>query len=119
MIIFIGAVLGLAAAIFFPLHIPPAYTQYAAIAILAGLDSVMGGFSAFFRKKFDMHVFISGVVSNAAIAAGLVYLGNKLGFDMSIAAVVTFGSRIFQNFALIRRLLLKKFEKHSTIEGKG
>lgn len=116
MIILIGAALGLILALVYPIHFPPEYTKYVALAILAGLDSVIGGVTAFFKKTFDMHVFLTGVVSNALIAAGFAYLGKQLDVDISIAAIVTFGSRIFQNFAVIRRLLLKKFENHSKIE---
>lgn len=119
MIIIIGAALGLVVALIYPMHFPPEYTKYVALAILAGLDSVMGGVTAFFKKTFDMRMFLTGVVSNALISAGLAYLGAKLDVDISIAAIVTFGSRIFQNFASIRRLLLKKFENHSKIEDKG
>lgn len=118
MIILVGAVLGLLMALIYPVHVPPGYTKYVALAILACLDSVVGGVTAFFRKTFDMRVFLTGFVANALIAAGLAYLGERLDVDISIAAVVTFGSRIFQNFATIRRLLLKKFENHSKIEDK-
>ncbi len=119
MIILVGAVLGLVLALVYPIHFPPEYTRYVALAILAGLDSVVGGVTAFFKRTFDMRVFLTGVVSNALISAGLAYLGEMLDVDISIAAIVTFGSRIFQNFAVIRRLLLKKFENHSKIEDKS
>lgn len=116
MIVVIGAIIGLALAIIAPIHVPPEYTRYVAIAILAGLDSIIGGLTASMRKNFDMKVFVSGLVINALIASGLTYLGTKLDIDISLAAVVTFGSRIFQNFAVIRRLLLNKYPKRSKIE---
>ena len=116
MIILIGAIIGLVLAFVYPIHVPPEYTKYVAVAILAGLDSVIGGVTAFFKKSFDMRMFITGVVSNALIASAFAYLGSKLDVDISIAAVVKLVSRIFQNFAVIRRLLLKKFENHSKIE---
>ncbi len=116
MIILIGAIAGLVLAFVYPVHVPPEYTKYVAVAILAGLDSVIGGAAAFLKKSFDIKIFLVGVVTNALIAAAFTYLGAKLDVDISIAAVVTFGSRIFQNFAVIRRLLLKKFENHSKIE---
>lgn len=116
MIIALGAVLGLLLALVYPIHFPPEYTKYVALAILAGLDSVVGGVSASLRGRFNTKVFLTGFVSNALIASIMAWLGNRLDIDISIAAVVMFGSRIFQNFAIIRRLLLKKIEKHSTIE---
>lgn len=119
MIILIGTIAGLILAFVYPIHFPPEYTEYVALAILAGVDSAMGGVVAFFNKSFNMHVFITGVISNALIASGLTFLGKQLDVDISIAAIVMFGSRIFQNFAVIRRLLLKKIQNHSKIEDKN
>lgn len=47
---------------------------------------------------------------NAVLAAGLAYLGDKLGIPMYIAAVIVFGGRIFDNFAVIRRLLIERLK---------
>ena len=52
---------------------------------------------------FEPRVFLSGVVTNMALAGGLTYVGDKLGVDLSIAAIVAFGVRIFNNLASIRR----------------
>ncbi|AEJ43153.1 protein of unknown function DUF1290 [Alicyclobacillus acidocaldarius subsp. acidocaldarius Tc-4-1] len=37
------------------------------------------------------------------VAALLAYIGNQLGVDLYLAAVVAFGVRLFQNIAVIRR----------------
>jgi small basic protein len=116
MIVLIGAAAGLALAILLPVHIPPEYTKYAALAILAMLDSIVGGIVASMKRSFDMRVFASGVLINSLVAAGFAYLGSKLDIDISIAAVVAFGARIFQNIAIIRRLLLNKYANRSKIE---
>jgi small basic protein len=42
-------------------------------------------------------------LANAAVAIGLVWVGDQLGADLSTAIVVVFGVRIFQNVAAIRR----------------
>lgn len=111
MIILIGAVLGLVLAFFLPIHIPPAYTKYVAIGILAALDSIVGAITASYRKRFDMKVFLSGFFINTLLAAGLTFIGNKLDVDISLAAIVTFGSRLFQNFAELRRYLLQRWSE--------
>ena len=113
MIVLIGAVLGLVLALLVPIHVPPAYTKYVAIGILAALDSSVGGICASYRKRFDMKVFLSGFLINALLAVGLTFIGNKLDVDISLAAIVTFGSRLFQNFADIRRHLLNKWDKRN------
>lgn len=78
------------------------------VAILACLDSVFGAVRASMSKTFKADIFISGFFGNAALAAGLAYLGDKLGIPVYIAAVIVFGSRIFDNFATIRRLAIEK-----------
>jgi len=36
-------------------------------------------------------------------------LGDRLGLELYLAAVVVFGVRLFQNLGIIRRYLLKKY----------
>lgn len=55
------------------------------------------------ENVFDTTVFVSGFVTNALLAAGLAYLGDRLGVELYLAAVVAFGVRLFQNLAIIRR----------------
>ena len=102
-----GVLLGL----FFPYHISAEYSQYAAIAILTSLDSIFGGLSAVFQKTFNLKIFLTGFVGNAALAILLVYLGKRLDLDIYLVAVIVFGTRLFQNFAIIRRFILNKFTK--------
>ncbi len=111
-----GLVLGILLALICPIHIPPAYTKYVAIGILAALDSILGGLLAHVRKRFDLKIFLSGFLSNSLLAAGLTFIGNKLGVDISLAAIVTFGTRLFQNFAIFRRYLLNKSKKRDIIK---
>ncbi|OAT81799.1 small basic family protein [Desulfotomaculum copahuensis] len=91
-----------------PLILPQAYAKYLSVAALAALDSVFGGIRAAMEDNFDNGVFISGFFSNALLAAGLAFIGERLGIDLYLAAVVAFGVRLFQNLAIIRRHLLKK-----------
>jgi len=104
----IGLVLGVIMGIFLPYSIPFAYSKYMAVAILACLDSVFGGYAASVQGKFNMKIFISGFFGNALLAAGLAFIGDKLGADVYMAAVFAFGNRMFINFAIIRRYLLNK-----------
>lgn len=108
---FIALILGCIIGIFVPWSINPSYSVYAAIAILAALDSVLGGISANLSKRFSMIIFISGLFGNAALAAFIIYLGDKLGLDLYVAIVVVFGTRMFQNFGIIRRFCVEKYSK--------
>lgn len=104
----IGLAAGVAIGLNLPLILPQTYARYMSVAVLAALDSVLGGIRAGMEDNFDNTVFLSGFFSNALLAAGLAFIGERLGIDLYLAAVVAFGMRIFQNLAIIRRHLLKK-----------
>jgi small basic protein len=97
------ALIGLALGLLSPVTIPLGYARYTAVALLAALDSIFGAFKAYIAGTYEPRIFLSGLVTNMALAAGLTYLGDKLGVDLSIAAIVAFGVRIFNNLGSIRR----------------
>lgn len=101
-------VLGLVIGFNLPFALPFIYGKYLSIAVLAVLDSVFGGIRAYMEDVFDSVIFLSGFFTNALLAAGLAYLGDRLGVELYMAAVVAFGVRLFDNLAIIRRYLLKK-----------
>ncbi len=110
--LFIGIFLGIHSGMVFP----AGYSAYVAIGILACLDSVLGGIYARMQKNFDGTIFATGFFANAILAMALIWLGNRLSIDLSIAAVVVYGSRMFNNFSAIRRFLLNKAQKKTMIE---
>ena len=73
------------------------------MAILAALDSVLGAVRAELQGEYDSKVFLSGLFTNAVLAAGLTFLGDRLGVELYTAAIVAFGVRLFNNLAIIRR----------------
>lgn len=97
--ILIGIGLGLLS----PVTIPVAYARYTAVGLLAGLDSIFGAFKGYLAGTFEPRIFLTGLITNSALAAALTFVGDKLGVDLSIAAIVAFGVRIFTNVAAIRR----------------
>ena len=107
MIALLGLIAGLLIGIFIPIHIPQTYSNYAAVAILAALDSIIGGYSASLEGKFNIKIFLSGFFSNSLTAALLAYIGDKLGIQIHLAAIFAFGNRIFLNIGNIRRKLIK------------
>ena len=109
----IGLIIGCLGALWLPWSVNPQYSVYLAIAILAALDSVMGGISAIINKKFSMMIFLSGFFCNALLAAFIIFLGEKLGLDLYVAVVVVFGTRQFQNFAIIRLYYVDKYTKRN------
>lgn len=107
MLIIIAVILGILLAFAVDWYIPVSLTSYFAIVILAALDSIFGGFRSSLEKKFDYTIFITGLLGNSAIAVFLMYIGRRLGADLYLAAVLVFGTRMFQNFAAIRRFYIK------------
>jgi small basic protein len=101
----IGLALGILLGLFFPFNVPVVYSAYLSVAILAALDSVFGGIRASLENSFESDIFITGFFGNAILAASLAYMGDRLGVPIYLAAVVVFGTRLFQNFAVIRRHL--------------
>ena len=108
MIAFIGLLLGVFLGLLFDINIPDKFSPYMSVAVLACLDSVFGALKANLANKFQPDIFISGFFGNALLAAALAYLGDKLGIPIYIAAVIVFGGRIFDNFAIIGRIVLEK-----------
>jgi len=98
----LGVLVGLNA----PVQIPVGYARYTAVMLLAAVDSIFGAFKALLNRNYENRVFLSGLLANTAVAGGLTYLGDTLGIELYIAAVVAFGVRIFDNLGVIRRHLL-------------
>ena len=92
-----------------PIH--AAVALYLAIACLGGLDTVLGGVRSGLEGKFHTDVFVTGFVSNIAIAFFLAWLGDRvLGVNLYLAVALVLGARIFTNLSLIRRFLLTKWQ---------
>lgn len=100
--------LGTMIALFVPFNIPAEATHYIAIALLAGFDSIFGGLVAHVNNNFKLNIFLSGFFGNTILAAAILYIGTLLNVDLSIAAIVVFGTRLFQNFATLRRFVIDK-----------
>ncbi len=110
-----GLIIGAAIGYISHVHIPVAFSSYLSIAVLAALDTVFGGVRASLEKSFDGRVFLTGFFSNILLAALLAFIGNQLGVDLYLAAVVAFGVRLFQNIAVIRRIVFERMSQR----GKG
>ena len=111
----IGLTAGLLLGFLIPLHFPAGMTLYVGVGLLAALDSALGGFRSRLKGEFHLPIFLSGTIGNAAIAVFLTWLGNRMGIPIYLAAVVVFGTRMFQNFAEIRRELLTSKQKRAKI----
>jgi len=87
----IGLLLGIIIGSVFSVSIPAQYSRYTAMV----------------EGEYRNRVFVSGFFANALLAAGLTFLGDRLGVELYYAAIVAFGVRLFNNLARIRRHLLE------------
>ena len=106
---FMGLVIGIVRGLLTEIRIPEEYSNYLSIAVLAAFDTLFGGIRAYLQNIYDEKVFVSGFFFNIVLAASLAFLGVHLGVDLYLAAVFAFGVRLFQNIAVIRRILLTKW----------
>lgn len=115
MYIVISVLLGVFIGFLLPWNIPPEYSIYVAVMLLAAVDAAAGGINARLHHQFRANLFISGALGNGLIAVLITYLGERIGISLYLAAVVVFGTRVFQNFGEIRRELLTLSRNRNTI----
>lgn len=104
----VGVLAGFLVVYFWNVPVPLELASYVALAALAGLDSIFGGIRAGLEGKFHSDIFVSGFIVNTLLAVGLAYLGDLIGVDLLLAAVVALGGRVFLNLSLIRRYWLTR-----------
>lgn len=105
----IGVVAGVLIGIYAPFAIPVYAARYTAIAILGILDSLLGALRADLQKQYSHTIFLSGLVFNLVVAIVITLLGDRLGLDLYLAAIIVFTFRIFANLAKIRYTFLTPF----------
>lgn len=107
----LGILIGIVVGFFIPISVTTSYSLYVSVAILAAIDSVFGAIRSSMEDHYDSGVFISGFFVNAALAALLAYIGDNLGVPLYYAAIFAFGVRLFNNLAIIRRILLDQYRE--------
>lgn len=109
-ILLVGLAVGIAVGLVAPFTVPLVYGRYLSIALLAALDTFFGGMRSSLEKTYDDAIFITGFFMNALIAAGFVYLGDRLGLEtLYLGAIVALALRIFNNLGFIRRALVTRW----------
>lgn len=98
----VGLIAGFVVCYKLGLTVPPAFANYLAVAVLATIDSVLGGWRAGTEHRFNKDIFVSGFFMNALAAGLLAFFGDKIGVSLTMAATIVFGIRIFNNLSLIR-----------------
>jgi small basic protein len=89
--------------------LPGALAPYIPVIVVAALDTVLAGMLARLEGGYHEGEFIVAFVTNTALAAFIVWVGDRLGApDLTVGVVVVFGIRMFQSLAAIRRYLFRE-----------
>lgn len=104
-----GLLVGIVLGFLVSVEIPLGVVKYTAIAILAAIDTILGGGRAQLEERFDLSIFVTGFFANTVLAALLTAIGDLLGVDIYLGAVIAFSIRIFGNVGFIRRDLLERY----------
>ena len=107
-----GVVIGLS----FSISVPADYARYTGMAILAAMDSILGGVSAEVDGRYENDIFVAGLFTNMLLAGTLTYLGDRLGVELYFAAIVAFGARMFNNLAIVRRHFVAKLRQRQRLK---
>lgn len=105
----LALIIGLLLGTLIATDLPLAITPYIGVAVLASMDSVIGGIRSQLDGKFQTDIFVSGFFANILAAMFLVWLGDNIGIGLLQVSAVVFGIRIFTNLSLIRRFLITRF----------
>lgn len=115
----VGLILGLWLPSFtaLPATLQQQLPNYLGLALLAAIDATLGAWRANMEGTYDTGVFLSGFFVNMIAASTLAYIGDLMSVNLALAAIVAFGTRIFNNLALIRRILLQQWRRRMTRVG--
>lgn len=88
---FIALLVGVLLGVFLKLGVDSRLAVYLGLASLAGLDTVLGGIRSGLEAKFRNDVFITGFISNIAIAFFLAWLGDQISVNLYVAVAFVLG----------------------------
>ena len=108
MLAVLGLIFGIVVGVLIDPTVPTWLQPFLPVAVVAGLDALLGAGRAWLEGTFQDRVFVMSFFWNVVVACLLVFLGTQLGVGsaMTTAVVVVLGIRIFSNTASIRRLIL-------------
>lgn len=92
--------------------VPPQFGPYLSVAVMAGLDAVVGGARAIQEGTFKANIFLSGFVQTVIVAVILSAFGDAINVPIWFATVFVFTGRILNNVSYMRRYWLEHDHPH-------
>ncbi|MDH4140608.1 MAG: DUF1290 domain-containing protein [Coriobacteriia bacterium] len=110
LVLLLAIALGVTLGLLTSVSVPVELLTYLGVAVLAAMDSSLGGIRAALEQTFHDRAFAFGFLTNTLMAAFIVFIGERIGVrELYLAAVVAFGMRIFDNLSQVRRLLFQRW----------
>ena len=104
MIALVALLAGIGVGLLLEPSVPATLAPYLPVIVVAALDTVLAGMRTRLEGGYQEAEFIVAFLSNTALAAFVVWVGDRLGApDLEIGIIVVFGIRMFQSLAGIRR----------------
>lgn len=103
-------IVGVLIGVFLAFPVSGTVGAYMGVAVIAGADSIFGGWRAALEGKFQNDVFLSGFAVNVLIAALISFAGDHLGKDLFLAVALVMVWRIFTNLSMIRRYAIVRWK---------
>ena len=108
MIALLSLLVGIAAGLILQPTLPPVLAPYLPVIVVAALDTVLEGTRTRLEGGYHEGEFIVAFLANSALAAFVVWVGDRLGTpDLTIGVIIVFGIRMFNSLAGIRRYIFR------------
>lgn len=109
LVLVLALALGITVGLLSRIGVPAEYLPYVGVAVLAAMDSAIGGVKNALERTFDDKAFLFGFASNVLMAGFIVFVGDRIGVrELYLAAVVAFGVRMFDNLGTVRKLFFER-----------
>ncbi len=89
--------------------LPHEYISYLGLAVIGGIDTLLGGYRSSLEGKFNASIIITGFLGNILMGSALAWLGEQMGINLFLVVAFVYGARVFNNLSIIRRILLTRW----------
>lgn len=109
MIALAALAVGILAGLILRPSLPAELAPFLPVVVVAALDVVLEGIRDRLEGGFHEGELLVAFLANSALAAFIVWLGDRLGApDLTIGVIIVFGVRMFQSLTAIRRYFFRE-----------
>ena len=108
--ILLGAVLGM----LMPVTIAPQYADWLVVSIFCVADAFLTELNLFLRKKQGIHV-LTRILFNTVFGGAILLVGERLGYDLYIVALIPFAIRTLNNINHLKEYLTEAIGENEIV----